>query len=189
VKRVNGNQTRTFNEGDVTMKKLLMAGLVALAPSASMADSDFEAITVKLDVTKTCTLGTWTDTELDFTASLAADATYPGTTTLAAGAGATCNYGSVEVHLLSANGALDAGNTATTGFTHELAYAIDVHWNGGTPVSTTSTDAAGTGIATFKSAGAITGLLQIDVTPVAATDPMLAGDYTDTLTVTIQPET
>jgi hypothetical protein len=173
------------------MKKLLMAGLVALAPSASMAaDNDDEAITVKLDVTKTCTLGTWSGTELNFTDSLAADATYPGTTTLATGAGATCNYGPVEVHLFSANGALDAGNTATTGFTHELAYAIDVHWNGGTPVSTTSTDAAiGTGIATFKSAGAITGLLEIDVTPVAATDPMLVGDYTDTLTVTIQPET
>jgi hypothetical protein len=179
---------------NVTMKKLLVAGLVVLAPSASMAaDNDDESITVKLGVTSICDLGTWSGTNagnslLDFTSSLAGDARFPANQTAESSTDkSTCNYGPVKLMLKSNNGAMiDSGVSSVPGFTNELAYGVSVSWSGESFSKTSSGDLKTTTTA-ITSAGAITGSLTISVTPDEATDPMLPGGYSDTLMVFLQP--
>jgi hypothetical protein len=178
---------------NVTMKKLLVAGLVVLAPSASMAaDNDDESIKVKLDVTSICDLGTWTGTSpgysrLDFTSFLAGDARFPaGQTAESSTDKSTCNYGPVRLMLKSNNGAMEApGVISVPGFTNELAYGVSVSWSGKS-FSETSSGNLTTKKLAITSAGAITGPLTISVTPDEAADPMLPGGYSDTLMVYLE---
>jgi hypothetical protein len=189
VKRVNQNQTRKLNEGDVTMKKLLMAGLVALAPSASMAADDSEGIGLSLDVADQCILDDWDGPGgialITFQSS--GDGTFTSTTKTLQAANAHCNFGAVTMTLASDNGSIDSGKGAVDGFVNELPYTVSGNWGANpTFANIKSGDITGGTVETVVdgAVGPISGLLTINVTPEGSDNkPLLAGGYADKLTV------
>lgn len=99
-----------------------------------------------------------------------------------------CNAPS-ELQLTSDNGGATTGTTAA-GFASYINYEAEATWNGVTAsVDTTSSSGTGPVSGTAESvATAFTGSMSVVVNPIANTDPLVQGSYSDTLRITLTPQ-
>lgn len=174
------------------MKKLLAsAAFVAMAMAAGSAFADdtvSSEVTLEGTSVPTCEViangttntigGNWTISglisgqDVDTTAVVDADI---GTV--------RCNY-AANAGLQTTYGSMTSGLTAVSGFENNVEYTAVLGWGGMAPLTLNAQ-----GVAGFKAgaadAGPRSGTVSLTITPTANTDPLLAGDYSDTLVVQI----
>ncbi len=155
------------------MKKLLMAAVAVSTLAATPALAATSAVyTVNGNVTATCSVtGTGTITLGELGA---------GTTFTATDASAACNQGNTTVDVTHVKLQSTTVATATTGFTRELEF---------TPKLETQDSAKTvTGDATAASLGAFN-TLKVTATTGTPTATLVAGNYTGSITITLNPAT
>lgn len=102
-----------------------------------------------------------------------------------------CNSSS-NVTLSSQNGAVTRGNLAegalanVSGFRSKIEYTATI--NGGAGNVTLNTGNSNSASGTFNAAAVTTSGTQVTIAPEASSVPLLAGSYSDVLTVTITPQ-
>lgn len=100
-----------------------------------------------------------------------------------------CNAPS-DLQVTSQNGGL-TGPAAVAGFDNVINYSADATWNSVTASVDTSTN-GGSGAAEAGTAQSVatahTGNLAVSITPIANSNPLVLGNYSDTLTVTLIPQ-
>jgi hypothetical protein len=98
-------------------------------------------------------------------------------------ANVACN-GPADISLSSANSGLTTAAVAPVGFEDVINYTATADWGGvqATINTATNTDTPD------STAGANSGNLDVLITPIANTDPLIVGTYNDTLTVTLTPQ-
>jgi hypothetical protein len=173
------------------MKKLLMAGLVALAPSASMAADVSEGITLTLVQSEICDFGTWKSSEgtvgtSDIVFTSNNDGTFTSAGASSVAADAMCNKGPVSVTVLSAKGAIEHNDkTAGTGFDDSLPYTVSGSWGTHNFGSIESETIVANAAFAVEKQDPIDATLTITVTPDSSEGFLISGTYSDTLTVTL----
>lgn len=150
------------------------------------------AFTVTGTVTNYCTIGGVAHPTAD-------NATIPITSAGAVNT-ATINksYASVAcnapatVQVTSQNGAVTNAGSAPTGFTNLINYSVSATFSGATATLNTATNAAATGAesgtAVATTGSAPSGTLSVAITPQANASKLIAGTYSDILTITIVPQ-
>ena len=103
--------------------------------------------------------------------------------------GVVCNT-AADLRAASQSGGVKSGASVTAGFSNIINYTGEAKL--GTTTSTINTATTTTAIGVEQgniapTSGAYTGDLNIKITPQSATDPLVAGSYSDTMRVTITP--
>ena len=177
------------------MRKLFGAVLAAaalLSTTAANAQTATQDITITATVAGLCTVNGLATGTTD-TATITVDANADVDTAVVAPANSpyasvACN-GPSDLQVSSANGAL-TGPAAVAGFDNIIDYSATATWNA-VDASIDTTTAPGSGATETGASAAVTahtGNLSVAITPIANTNPLLAGGYTDTLTVTLTPQ-
>jgi hypothetical protein len=101
--------------------------------------------------------------------------------------------GAASIDLSSLNGRLTGPANTNASFANAIDYTATASVTGGSLTATaasyvSSTGASTPGLSTNLGSGAVTGNLVVSVTPVDPGKPLLAGSYSDTLTVRILPQ-
>jgi hypothetical protein len=101
--------------------------------------------------------------------------------------------GAASIDLSSLNGRLTGPANTNASFANAIDYTATASVTGGSLTATaasyvSSTGVSTPGLSTNLGSGAVTGNLVVSVTPVDPGKPLLAGSYSDTLTVRILPQ-
>jgi hypothetical protein len=177
------------------MKKFLIAAAaVAAMSSSAMAQTASQDITITASVDGFCAISGAANTT-----ALIPTSTTTGLTTGSPPSptfNVTCNKGST-VKLTSLNGASTLGNalenailTSALGFRNKIEYSASVTGPGSTAVVLDTNVVSGPGAnvtGAFAVGAASASATTVTITPETSTSPLLAGSYSDTLTVTIAP--
>lgn len=165
------------------------ASLIAGAANAQTATQD---ITINATVPKLCTVNLAANGAVD-TATIAITAaadvdTTPVTPTNAPYTNVACNA-PANLQLTSQGGGL-TGPGSVPGFDNIINYTGSATWNSVTATVNTATvaTAAGAEAGTAQAVGANTGSLSVTITPGANAQPLVMGNYSDTLRVTLTPQ-
>lgn len=106
-------------------------------------------------------------------------------------ASVACNTPS-NVQITSQNGAVRNSGTPPSGFTNLINYSSSATFSGATATLNTATTATATGAeagAAVSTTGATpSGTMSVTITPQANALPLLAGSYSDVMTITITPQ-
>ncbi len=163
------------------MKKLIMttvsAAILAIGAGGAQAD---QTITIGANVGGFCTVGAVTNPTPSFTAPGGNVNLTPSIHSIPV----TCN-GASTVTVTSANGGL-TGPAFIAGFENIINYTVSTSGYVSASGSTLTVPSA-VGLETLATAGGGASVtpLAVTLTPVANTDPVLAGSYSDVVTVTI----
>jgi hypothetical protein len=175
-------------------KSLGVAAICCLIPlSGSLAQSATQDINITATVAGLCTIngvatGTPVGTAVIPTPSGNVDTT-PITPTGSPFANVVCN-GPSEIQLTSLSGGV-VNPASAAGFENVINYTASATWNSVTANIDTSTNPA-TGASESGAAEPVatagSGALSVTIVPLANTDPLIAGSYSDTLRVTLTPQ-
>lgn len=169
------------------MKKLMMtaasAAVLAIGAASAYAAGTSQNIELSASVATSCTTtgATTINESFTITSGNVDDASFDvslGTV--------TCNTAS-NVTLSSLGGAAQTATPDAVGFQDFIAYSASV--TSPTPVLLEADNSAApiTEVSAAPSLGATSGEVLVTVDPVVNTEPLVAGSYSDTLTVTITP--
>jgi hypothetical protein len=108
----------------------------------------------------------------------------------ATGIGTVVCNANAELSMSSLNGGVKhASASATATLTNAFNYRADVTYNSSSISGTTAGTAGSFGTTATTTAGASSSsVLDVKITPVAGTLPLIVGSYSDTLTVTVTPK-
>jgi len=159
--------------------------------SSAFAQAAQQEIQISATVPKSCTIN-GTSSGVD-TATIGIDAAgdvivAPVTPTNAPYLNVVCNTPST-LQLRSDQGAVKTGATAS-GFASIIDYQASATWNGQTATLDTATIATATGqeTGTAGPVAAGSGQLDVTITPEANVQPLLGGNYSDSLFVLLTPQ-
>lgn len=157
-----------------------------------MAQAAQQEIQISATVTSSCTINGASTGVVD-TATIGIDASgdvivSPITPTNAPYVNVVCNAPST-IQLRSTQGAVKTAATGT-GFTNIINYQASATWNGQTATIDTATipTAAGQEAGTAESVLAGSGDLDVTITPEANSQPLIGGNYSDSLFVLLTPQ-
>jgi hypothetical protein len=168
-------------------RRILAAGSILIASLGAAHAQSSQSITINANVGASCTLGTFS--QGTFTIVPNGGTVAPLNTPLQATAQVTCNQ-NANVKLTSSNTGLSNTTTSAlgTGYVNKIHYNAQASYNGITEALNTT--AGPTSAGTSTTAGAVTnGMLTLAVNPIATDsgNVLVAGSYTDTLTVALTP--
>lgn len=173
------------------MKKLLIAAVALSAPSAAYAaNTDSEALSLSATVADTCYIDTAIAGTFDFGFQVSADTALLTASAITSTAGSGyCNNANGVISLETTSGGLDiATDVATTGdfAPQNLPYTAVATWDTETATLTTTGDGGAAAVsASDGTANAINAPISVEVTLASQSNPVVAGSYSDTLTVTL----
>ena len=168
--------------------------LFAIAPMRAVhAQTATQDIIISATVLKTCTInnaavGTPDTATIAITASGSVD-TSVVTPTNSPYANVSCNAPS-DLQLTSLNGGVKNATTVS-GLTNIINYTASATWHGVTATLNTSTLATAVGAESGTAqpvSTAFSGSLSVSITPIANSQPLVQGAYSDTLRVTLTPQ-
>jgi hypothetical protein len=171
-----------------------LALVIALAVSSdrAMAQSASQSIQITATVGNACAING--NSSSSDTATIPIDATgnvVVGTITPLNSpyANVSCNAPST-LQLKSLQGGVKNSTSPSSGYTNIIDYQATATWNGVTAsIDTTSTaGATGAEIGTAKIVSAGSGSLAVTISPIANTQPLESGVYSDTLVVLLTPQ-
>jgi hypothetical protein len=159
---------------------------------AVLAQTAQQQIQISATVPQSCTIG-GSDTGVLDTATIPISAsgavvTAPITPAHSPYLSVACNMPST-LQLTSNEGGVKSGTTAS-GFSNIIDYQASATWNGVPATLDTSlvSSAAGPESGNAEPVPAGSGSLSVVITPEANTEPLVAGNYTDTLFVVLSPQ-
>lgn len=173
------------------MKKLLVsaafAALAAASGSAVALDMDFTVAAPSVCVVPgAAVIG-------PFAVPINPDGTIdPIAATLATIAGAYCTD-AANISISTKNGAITLGDAvgalpaAPSGFANRLPYTATASWSTLSAVIDADGTAGAATVTSADSAGAVLDTLTVSGSTAGSADPLVAGAYSDTLTVTLNP--
>lgn len=148
------------------------------------------SISLTVNATRACTIGgSGTPTRGSATIPVANNGQItnlsPITPTLPLGNAVVCTgSGAVVIDLLSQNGRLTGPSNSNPAFSNTINYTASASVAGGTAATFNSSS----GVAVQGTAGATSGNLTVSITPVNPSAPLVAGSYSDVLTVRVTPQ-
>jgi hypothetical protein len=169
------------------MKKLMMttalAAVLALGAASSYAAGTSQNINLTTSVSTSCTTtgATTINSGISIESGNVVDTPFDvplGTV--------TCNTAS-NVTLSSSGGAAQTSTPDADGFQNFIAYSASMASPAAVTLDANNTVAPATATSAVPSAGATTGAVSVTIDPVVNTEPLVSGEYSDTLTVTITP--
>ncbi len=177
------------------MKKLMMtaAALALMAAGAGKAMAADQAININATVTSFCSIGGNTGSLTAVNANLSTSNGNVSTAPVSVPIGAVVCNGAANVTLSSANGAAyGPAGPVPSGFQNRINYGASTT---GVPVTVTVNASDADGVAgpaitagpTAQGPAFTASTVTVDITPVANPLPLLAGSYSDVLTLTIAP--
>jgi hypothetical protein len=172
------------------MKKLLataaFVAMTAASGSAYADDSVTSIVTLDGTAAPTCTVAAGTTHTIGsnwtITGLITGQNVNVASVTDANIGTVTCNYGA-KAGLKTLKGGM-TGPVAAGGFDHTINYAASLSWGALTGPSFTTNGTANTKVES-EDTGPRIGQVGLTITPQANTKPLVAGNYTDTLTVKI----
>lgn len=173
---------------------MLVAGVAsALAcPSLVLAQTATQDVQITATVNPVCTINnspTGGASNVIIPVS-AAGAVNTGTLTPSGSpfASVACNA-PANLQLTSQSGGVRTTATGVGGFVGRIDYTASANWNSVTATINTSGATTGPFAGTAAGVGtAFSGPLTVSITPIANAQPLLAGNYTDTLHITLMPQ-
>lgn len=169
------------------MKKIIMtAAILGLTASGAMAAD--QNININANVAAFCTIAnaSGTTATIDTVAATGLTSGSPTSPTM----DVTCNKAST-VNLASQNGGVTLGGAVESdlspvpGFRNRIEYVASVNGGAGPVSLNTSSDTSANG--SFNAGAVATTGTAVSITPEASSIPLLAGSYSDVLTLSVNP--
>lgn len=176
----------------IARRLFLVAGCCTALAAGAHAQAAQQEIQISATVTSSCTINGASTGVVD-TATIGIDASgdvivSPITPTNAPYVNVVCNAPST-LQLRSTEGAVKTAATGT-GFSNIINYQASATWNGQTATIDTATIATATGqeTGTAEPVSAGSGDLDVTITPEANSQPLIGGNYSDSLFILLTPQ-